>query len=90
MNHYIITYHVIIDDSAPIEGTTGNVVFGARHLRDYKPLQVARYIREEYELMYPRAQDIRVRFQQVELVEEHDYEKASPAFTLAQWMCKVV
>ncbi len=89
MNHYVITYHVIIDERSSIEGTTGNVVFGARHAKDYKPLQVAQYIREEYALLYPGATNIRVRFQEVELVDEEVYETASGDFTLEQWLCKV-
>ena len=89
MNHYIITYNVHLDDRRPIAGTTGNVVFGPRHSKDYKPLQLAQYIREEYELLYPRAQNIRVRFQQVELVDEERYEDVCDSFTLAQWMCKM-
>jgi hypothetical protein len=88
MNHYIITYQVIIDNHQPIVGTTGNVVFSAKHSRDYKPLQVAQYVREEYELQYPDANEIRVRFQYIELVDEQRYEELSDSFTLTQWMCR--
>lgn len=88
MNHYIITYQVIVDNHQPITGTTGNVVFAAKHSRDYKPLQVAQYVREEYELLYPNAGEIRVRFQYVELVDEQRYDELCHTFTLTQWMCR--
>lgn len=84
MNHFIITYRVLVDNSITIVGTTGNVVFGETNAIDYKPSKVGSYLMETYRERYPEANHITVLFQDIHPVSAEYYEKACNTFTLPQ------
>jgi hypothetical protein len=88
MMYFIISYRVLVDNSLHLKGLTGNFVVNAKHSRDYKPLEVAEMLKEEYHLQYPHAHSIRVQFGNVQAVDEARYHIASQDFTMPLRMCE--
>lgn len=76
MNHFIVSFQVIIDSSQLEHSLIGSI----SSTNDYQPNKVKNTITEQYRKRFPKAKGMAVKIVESKPVSNEDYVAATPNF----------